>query len=200
MAQKPFLLQPVTLKGKHVRLEPLSIAHVPDLTAIALDPQIWQFMLYGEMHSEGDIRLWVEDLLRRQATGGDLPFVVRIRADGVLVGATRYLNIDAVNRNLEIGGTWYGKAYQRTGVNTETKYLLLRHAFEVLGCVRVQLKTDALNIRSQVAIERLGAVREGVLRKHMLLPDGRARDSVYYSILDNEWPAVKVRLENLMLR
>jgi RimJ/RimL family protein N-acetyltransferase len=115
-----------------------------------------------------------------------------------VIGATRYLDIRSEHRGLEIGGTWYAVEHQRTGVNTECKYLLLRHAFEVLGCIRVQLKTDSLNERSQRAIERLGAVHEGVLRSHMIMPDGRRRDSVYYSILDSEWPRIKERLLDMM--
>jgi RimJ/RimL family protein N-acetyltransferase len=119
---------------------------------------------------------------------------------GRVAGATRYLNIVPQDRGLEIGGTWYGPEFQRTVVNTECKYLLLSHAFERLGCIRVQLKTDLRNERSQRAIERIGAVKEGVLRNHMILPDGRIRHSVFYSILDTEWPEVKNRLEGMLER
>lgn len=188
-------IQPIILAGRLVRLEPLTLGHIPQLAAAGCDPEIWKFMLYGEMRTEADIRHWVEDLLQRQQRGTDLPFAVIHLLSGRAVGATRYINITPEHRSLEIGGTWYGREFQRTGVNTEAKYLLLRHAFEVLGCVRVQFKTDLRNERSQRAIERLGAVREGVLRKHMILPDGRLRDSVYYSILDDEWSYVKARLE-----
>ena len=118
--------------------------------------------------------------------------------NGRVVGSTSYLNISRGDRGLEIGSTWLGRPWQRTGINTEAKYLLLRHAFEDLGAVRVQLKTDARNLQSQAAIERLGAVREGVLRKHMLVRDGHLRDSVMYSVTDDEWPAVKTRLEVLV--
>jgi RimJ/RimL family protein N-acetyltransferase len=124
-----------------------------------------------------------------------LPFVVIHLATGMVVGTTRYLEIQLENRALEIGGTWYTPDYQRTAVNTESKYLLLRHAFETLGCVRVQFKTDLRNERSQKALERIGAVKEGVLRNHMILPDGSLRTSVFYSILDGEWPGVKSLLE-----
>ncbi|HKY52696.1 MAG TPA: GNAT family protein, partial [Anaerolineales bacterium] len=127
-------------------------------------------------------------------------FVVIHLASGRVAGATRYLNIISHDRGLEIGGTWYGPEFQRTAVNTECKYLLLQHAFETLGCIRVQLKTDSRNERSQKAIERIGAVKEGVLRNHMILPDGYYRHSVYYSILDTEWPNVKRRLEEMMNR
>jgi RimJ/RimL family protein N-acetyltransferase len=188
-------IQPVSLIGRFVRLEPLSEAHVPGLAAIGLHDSIWQFMVYGQMRSEADMHAWVIDLLGRQEVGGDLPFVVIGLADGQVVGATRYLNIDHDNRSLEIGGTWYGLSYQRTMVNTESKYLLLRHAFEELDCVRVQFKTDLRNVRSQQAIERLGAVKEGILRNHMILADGYLRHSVFYSILPEEWPQVKMELE-----
>lgn len=188
-------IQPVTLTGRLVRLEQLSEAHVPDLAVVGLDENIWRFMLYGAMRTQEDIHAWVKDILSRQARGTDLAFAVIALSSGKAVGATRYMNIELKNRGLEIGGTWYGAAYQGTGVNTESKYLLLRHAFETLGCIRVQFKTDSRNLRSQRAIERLGAVREGTLRNHMILPDGLVRDSVFFSILDREWPQVKAHLE-----
>lgn len=190
-----FALEPLTLTGAVVQLQPLSEAHVPGLTAVGLDEAIWKFMVYQPVRDEAGMRAWVQELLRRQAAGTDLPFAVVHRADGRVVGATRYMDIHREHRGLEIGGTWYAPAYQRTAVNTECKYLLLRQAFEVWGCIRVQLKTDLRNERSQRAIERLGAQREGVLRNHMLLPDGYRRHSVYYSLIDTEWPAVKARLE-----
>jgi RimJ/RimL family protein N-acetyltransferase len=143
---------------------------------------------------------WVRDILVRSEKGTDLPFAVIHLASGRVAGATRYLNIMPQDRGLEIGGTWYGPEYQRTAVNTECKYLLLQHAFESLGCIRVQLKTDLRNERSQKAIERIGAVKEGILRNHMILPDGRYRHSVFYSILDSEWTAVKQRLEEMLKR
>lgn len=195
MRQTMMTISPITLTGKHVRLEPLSLAHVADLTAVAHDPAIWQFMPYGNMDSEAKMEAFVTDLLQRQAKGTDLPFAVVHQASGKAVGSTRYLEISLAHHAVEIGGTWYGAAYQRTAVNTESKYLLLCHAFETLGCIRVQLKTDSRNERSQRAIERIGAVREGVLRNHMIMPDGVIRDSVYYSILDREWTAVKAGLE-----
>jgi len=188
-------IHPITLTGQHVRLEPMTTAHVPDLAAVGLDPNIWRYMVYGEMNSEPDMRAWVEDILGRQAKGTDLPFAVIDLKSGRAIGATRYMNIDHPNRSLEIGGTWYAVAYQRTAVNTECKYLLLTHAFETYGCIRVQFKTDLRNERSQKAIERLGAVKEGVLRNHVILPDGYFRHSVYYSILPEEWPKVKANLE-----
>jgi RimJ/RimL family protein N-acetyltransferase len=186
---------PVTLTGRTVRLEPLSLAHVADLTAAGQDASIWDYMPYGNIHTEAQMRAWVEDLLHRQTLGGDVPFAVYHLADQRVVGATRYMDIQPAHRGLEIGGTWYGPAYQRTAVNTESKYLLLRHAFEDLGCIRVQLKTDLRNERSQAAIARLGAVREGVLRENIIMPDGYHRSSVYFSILAAEWPDVKAKLE-----
>lgn len=185
----------VTLEGHWVRLEPLNETHVPDLAAVGLDDNIWRYMRYGAVKTEDQLRAWVLDMLHLEQLGGDLPFAVIFVANGKAIGCTRYLNINRSDRNLEIGGTWYGLAYQRTAVNTECKYLLLRHAFESLGCLRVSLKADARNERSLRAIERIGAVKEGVLRKHMVLDDGFVRDSVVYSIIDDEWPAVKHRLE-----
>ena len=187
-------VKPVILTGKYVRLEPMTEAHVPGLAAIGLDDSIWKHMLYGEMRSEADMRTWVRGVL----SGSDVPFVAIQLASGRVAGATRYLNIAPEHRGLEIGGTWYGIEFQRTVVNTECKYLLLMHAFETLGCIRVQFKTDSRNVRSQHAIERLGAKHEGVLRNHMILPDGRFRDSVYYSITDKEWLEVKMGLEAMM--
>jgi N-acetyltransferase len=193
-------VKPVILHGNHVRLEPMSEAHIPGLAAIGVAQKFWDFMVYGSMDSADDMRSWVLDILSRAEKGTDVPFVAIHLATGRVAGATRYMNIVTKDRGLEIGGTWYGLDFQRTPVNTECKYLLLLHAFETLGCIRVQLKTDLRNERSQKAIERIGAVKEGVLRNHMILPDGRIRDSVFYSILDIEWPTVKKRLEEMMAR
>ena len=162
-------------------------------------PKFRDFMLYGDMNSEADMQNWVLDILSRVDKGTGLPFAVIHLASGRVAGATRYLNIMPNDRGLEIGGTWYGTDFQRTPVNTECKYLLLTHAFETLKCIRVQLKTDARNERSQNAIERIGAKKEGILRNHMILPDGRYRDSVFYSILDTEWADVK-RMEARLSR
>ncbi len=189
-------VEPVTLTGRVVRLEPLALAHAADLAVAGQDESIWTYLPYATPHSEADMRAWIEEMLRRQARGADVPFAVVALATGRAVGSTRYMEIEPPHRHLEIGGTWYAPEYQRTAVNTEAKYLLLRHAFEALGCLRVQLKTDLRNERSQRAIERLGAVREGVLRNNMIMPDGFVRSSVYYSILDTEWTIVKRRLED----
>lgn len=193
-------VKPVVLTGKHVRLEPLSEAHIPGLTEIGSGQDFWNFMLYGDIQTEADMRNWVLDIMARGKRGTDLPFAVIHLASGRVAGATRYLNIVPKDRGLEIGGTWYGTEFQRTAVNTECKYLLLTHAFETLGCIRVQLKTDLLNERSQKAIERIGAVKEGVLRNHMILPDGRIRHSAFYSIIASEWEGVKKRLEEMLNR
>ncbi len=193
-------ISPVILNGKYVRLEPMTEDHIPGLAEIGVGQTFWDFMLYGRMDSVEDMRNWVRDILSRAEKGTDLPFVVIHLASGKVAGATRYLNIMPKDRGLEIGGTWYGTEYQRTPVNTECKYLLLTHAFEKQECIRVQLKTDLRNVRSQNAIERIGAKREGILRNHMILPSGQFRDSVFYSILDSEWPEVKKRLEELIVR
>ena len=191
---------PVTLTGKYVRLEPMTEMHVPALAQIGAGQKFWDFMVYGKMETEEDMCGWVQEILSRAEKGTDVPFVAIHLASRRVAGATRYMNILPKDRGLEIGGTWYGLDFQRTPVNTECKYLLLRHAFETLGCIRVQLKTDLRNEHSQKAIERIGAVKEGVLRNHMILPDGYIRHSVFYSILDTEWLQVKKRLEEMMER
>ncbi|NJD58305.1 MAG: GNAT family N-acetyltransferase [Anaerolineales bacterium] len=188
-------IEPTTLIGKSVRLEPLSLKHIPSLAKVGLEPKIWRYMRYGKVETVEQLTEWVQDILKEQAQGTDLPFTVIYQASGAAVGCTRYLHIEIEDRSLEIGGTWYGLDYQGTLVNTECKYLLLRHAFEELGCIRVWLKTDLRNLRSQRAIEKLGAVKEGVLRNHMILPDGHIRDSVIYSLIPQEWPAVRLKLE-----
>ena len=191
---------PVTLEGRSVRLEPLTEAHVPGLTVVGRDDSIWKLMVYGRIRTEGDMRKWVRMLLDRQAAGTDLPFAVIHLASGRVTGATRYMEIRPAHRGLEIGGTWYGLEFQRTQVNTESKYLLLRYAFETLGTIRVQFKADVRNERSWRAIERIGAKREGILRNHYILPDGMKRDSVFYSIIESEWPGVRQRLEEMLRR
>jgi RimJ/RimL family protein N-acetyltransferase len=193
-------LSPVTLTGRTVRLAPLSLAHAAGLASVAQDEQIWAYMRYGPVNTQAKMEDFIRYLLDLQAAGTDLPFTVFHLADNRPAGMTRYMDIQPANHALEIGGTWYAPQYQHTGVNTECKYLLLRYAFETLGMHRVQIKTDLRNERSQRAIERIGAVREGVLREHMVLPDGFIRSSVYYSILVSEWPAVKDRLVQLMNR
>ena len=190
----------VMLQGNYVRLEPLSEEHIPGLAQIGIGQDFWHFMLYGDMKTEDDMCGWVLDILEREKKGGDLPFAVIHLASGKVAGATRYLNIAPKDRGLEVGGTWYGTEFQRTAVNTECKYLLLGHAFETLKAIRVQIKTDSRNERSQRAIERIGAKREGVLRNHMILPDGYIRHSVFYSIIDSEWAEVKKNLEAMLAK
>src|SRR5512147_2260401 len=191
-------VKPVVLTGRYVRLEPMTEEHIPGLAEIGVGQPFWGFMVYGDVNSVDDMQNWVREILSRAQKGTDLPFVAVHLASGRVAGATRYLNIMPKDRGLEVGGTWYGPDFQRTPVNTECKYLLLQHAFETLGCIRVQLKTDLRNERSQKAIERIGAKKEGVLRNHMILPDGRIRHSVFYSILDTEWGDVKQRLEEIL--
>ncbi len=191
---------PVTLDGTLVRLEPLAARHASDLFAVGADDSIWQYMPRPKLASEADALQMIEAAQKRAAEGTQLPFAIVERTSGRAVGSTRYLDIRRQDRGIEIGWTWLGTAFQRTPLNTECKYLLLGHAFKSLGAIRVQLKTDLRNQRSQRAIERLGAVREGVLRQHMILWNGVVRDTVYYSILDSEWPAIRRRLETLLQR
>jgi RimJ/RimL family protein N-acetyltransferase len=193
-------VRPITLIGMVVRLEPLSAAHAEGLYTLAQEPRIWRYLPTDPSSSLEDMRMWIATAVRDQESGTQLPFTILDHASGRPIGSTRYTNISPRDRGLEIGWTWLATQAQRTAVNTECKYLLLRHAFEKLGAVRVQFKADVRNDISQRAIERLGAVREGVLRKHMLVLDGHTRDSVMYSILDSEWPTVKARIEGFLER
>jgi RimJ/RimL family protein N-acetyltransferase len=186
---------PVCLTGKLVRLEPLNEAHIHELALAGQNESIWKYMLYANLTNEESMAVWVRDLLERQKRGTDMPFTVIHLPTRRVVGSTRFLEMRPFHRSLEIGGTWYMPEFQRTGVNTECKYLLLKFAFEEMGCIRVQFKADLLNERSVRAIERLGAKKEGVLRNHYILQNGRRRDSVYFSILGEEWPGVKLKLE-----
>jgi RimJ/RimL family protein N-acetyltransferase len=185
---------PVTLEGRFVRLEPLAQTHHVSLCAIGLDPDLWELIPYRVSTPE-DMAAYIQSALDAQAAGTALPFATVHAPSGQIVGSTRYMNIDQANRRLEIGATWIARPWRRTAVNTEAKYLMLRHAFETLGCIRVELKTDALNQRSRHAIRRIGATEEGTLRQHVITWSGRLRDSVYFSILDSEWPRVKQDLE-----
>ena len=188
-------LEPVTLEGRSVRLEPLSVSHHAALCEVGLDPELWRLIPY-RASTPDEMRDYIASALEAQAAGTALPFATVERASGRVVGSTRFMNIDAANRRVEIGATWLAKPWQRTAVNTEAKYLMLRHAFDTLGCIRVELKTDALNQRSRQAILRIGAREEGTLRQHIVTWSGRLRDTVYFSILDTEWPAVKANLES----
>jgi N-acetyltransferase len=187
-------IHPITLHGSFVRLEPLTLDHVPFLAKVGLDPELWRWVP-SLVATEAEMRRYVEQALAEQARGTALPFAIVTQAGGEVIGSTRYGNIDRTNRRVEIGWSWVARTHQRTAANTEAKLLLLAHAFEQLGAIRVEFKTDALNQTSRRAILRLGATEEGTLRRHVLVPrTGRVRDTVYFSILDHEWPAVKARL------
>lgn len=189
--------RPITLEGRHVRLEPLAPRHADALgAAAAADLEIWRYMPVRLFEDRDGASAWILATLKEARFGAVVPFATVERASGLAVGSTRIFDIHRADRGLEIGWTWIGRPWQRTPVNTESKYLLLRHAFEDLGAMRVQFKTDARNLQSQRALERIGAVREGVLRKQRVNWDGHIRDSVYYSILDDEWPRVKALLES----
>ena len=186
---------PLTLEGSHIRLEPLALKHADDLLVAAQPDEIWEWLVATKPKTREAMREWIQRTEHDIAARTQIWFAIIRRADNRAVGVTSYMDIRLKDRGLEIGGTWLTPEVWRTPINTECKYLLLSHAFETLGCIRVQLKTDARNVRSQRAIERLGAVKEGVLRKQMILHDGHQRDTVMYSIIDTEWSAVKARLE-----
>ncbi len=189
-------IAPFVLEGEHVCLEPLQPGHAPLLWEIAKNDlkDLFLWIPY-RLESLSDFEQFNAHVLDEQARGLSLPFATYVREGSQIVGTTRYMNMDLVNRKVEIGSTWIARPWQRTVINTEAKYLMLRHAFEIWKCLRVELKTDSKNQRSRNAILRLGAKEEGTLRKHMVAYDGRQRDSVYFSILDSEWPAVKKDLE-----
>ena len=190
-------VRPVTLAGRRVRMEPLSLErHWEGLLAIGLDPELWRFTT-NEPRTPEELRRYLDTALREQEEGRSLPFATVDLASGRVAGCTRFGNITPEHRRAEIGWTWVGRPFQRSHVNTEAKYLMLRHAFEVWGCMRVELKTSAKNQRSRAAMLRIGCTEEGTLRKHMLRDNGETRDTVYFSIVDHEWPAVKQRLEGL---
>ena len=195
-----FEIQPVTLTSKLVRLEPLAMDHVEELFETAQDPDIWTYMSTDLSRSMADMQAWIAVALYKQQVDAELPFAIRDLTRGYLCGSTRYLDIVPHDRGLEIGSTWLGVSARRTGINTECKYLLLKHAFETLGAIRVQFKTHHNNLRSQRAIERIGGIREGMLRNHKIMPDGHYRHSVYYSIIESEWAAVKANLLEKMDR
>jgi RimJ/RimL family protein N-acetyltransferase len=187
------IVEPTTLRGKSVRLEPLRIEHVGPLAHVGLDPSLWRWIPV-QVATVDQMRAYVLTALDEQKRGVSVPFALIDQISGQVIGCTRYANIEPEHRRLEIGWTWITPSFQRTAANTEAKLLLLTHAFETLGAQRVELKTDALNERSREAILRIGAVEEGTFRKHMIMSTGRARDTVYFSIIDSEWPAVKAKL------
>lgn len=194
---------PVVLEGEHVRLEPMVQAHAGAIAAAlakaAADGAMWESKV-TTIPSPETARAYVDQALQELAAGVSLPFVTIDRASGEAVGSTRYMNIEAPHRRLEIGTTWIGKSFQRTAINTEAKYLMLRHAFETLKCIAVDLRTHEKNVQSRAAIERLGAKLDGLLRNHRIMPDGCLRNTATYSIIDAEWPAVKARLEARLAR
>lgn len=193
----PLQIAPVTLTGRFVRLEPLTRGHLDALDRIAYAPSIWSWMP-KTLTDRASLEAWVDEALATQNAGTALPFATVLREGDRVVGSTRYLNISARDGRMEIGGTWIAPQHQRSVVNTEAKLLMLTHAFENLGATRIEFKTHSKNEKSRRAIERIGGVFEGTHRKHMLHRDGTRRDSVWYSILDDEWAALKVRLEGMV--
>ena len=192
-------VEPVVLEGDRVLLEPMRRDHLDDLAEAGKHEELWRWTS-NKATTRDTMSEYMEAALAGAADGNAVPFVTIDKPSATLVGSTRFGNIDPVNRRVEIGWTWISPTFQRTYVNSEAKYLMLRHAFDVWDCVRVELKTDVLNDKSRAAMLRLGAVEEGVLRRHILTYTGRFRDSIYYSILDHEWPAVRARLEARLRR
>lgn len=190
-------VEPVVLTGETLQLEPLRQEHAQGLYNRGRSAGDWSYMPRACFIDMADTRQWIDEAI---AAPGQLPFAIVEKAKGKVIGSTRYLNIRPEHRSLEIGWTWLGQQWQRTAANTEAKLLLLCHAFDRLGCVRVEFKTDARNARSQRALERIGATREGVLRKHMIVQGNFARDSVYFSVIDSDWPGVRERLTLLRER
>ena len=193
-SREPVNLQPITLEGAHVQLQPLSESHHFALSEVGLDPELWKWIPIQVLDRE-QMRSYIRAALSDQEKGISLPFATVDRASGKVVGSTRFLNIDLPNKRVEIGATWLAKPWQRSPINTEAKYLMMRHAFESLGCNRVEWKTDSLNTPSRNAILRLGAKQEGIFRQHMVTWSGRLRDTVYFSVIAPEWPEVKKNLE-----
>jgi RimJ/RimL family protein N-acetyltransferase len=192
-------LSPVVLEGDLVRLEPLEPRHAPGLWMAAQDPSIWKWIPF-QVNSQQDVEGLVALSSAAALNGTGLSFAQILRRTDEIMGSTSYLAVDPANLKLEIGGTWLHPRHQRTGANTEAKLLLLRHAFEQLGCRRVEFKTDSRNLQSRAALARIGASEEGTLRSHMLRPDGSSRDSVYFSVIAPEWPGVREHLEGLLAR
>jgi N-acetyltransferase len=189
------IVEPATLNGHHVRLEPLTKTHLAGLAQVGLDEELWRW-IPTQVQTTEEMAAYIDTALEEQKRGVSLPFAILEKATNRVIGSTRYGNIDRLHHRVEIGWTWVGRDWQRTAVNTEAKYLLLRHAFETLGCIRVELKTDSLNEKSRAAILRIGAQQEGIFRNHMITASGRIRHTVYFSIVDSEWPAVKARMES----
>ena len=193
------LVAPVVLRGRHVVLEPLAREHEAALRDAASDGALWELWFTSVPAPDG-VTAYIEGALAMREHHGAMPFVVRDAGDGTILGSTRFCNVEAQHRRLEIGYTWYAQRVQRSAVNTECKLLLLAHAFEQLSCIAVEFRTNSFNFRSREAIARLGAKQDGILRNHMVLPDGTRRDTVVFSILDTEWPAVKKHLQLRLAR
>jgi len=192
-------VEPVVLKGRHATLEPLAREHEAAVRSAAADGELWR-LWYTSVPAPEKTVAWLDAALDMRERLGAMPFIVRANATGDIVGSTRYFNVEAAHRRLEIGHTWYAKRAQRTPVNTECKLMLLTHAFEALQCIAVEFRTHFFNFASRAAIERLGARQDGILRNHQLMPDGTRRDTVVFSILDSEWPTVKRNLQWLLER
>jgi RimJ/RimL family protein N-acetyltransferase len=192
--------KPVVLNGRTVRLEPLQRSHAAGILAASRDPEIWRWMLVEQFKSLGEVEQWIEAANVAQAAGLEVAWATVRVSDARVVGSTRYLDIRRPNRGLEIGWTWIDPQFQRTAVNTEAKFLMLRHAFEDLGALRVQLKTDERNARSRAAIARLGAAFEGILRRYQARFDGYVRNTAMFSLTAEEWPAAKAKLEAMLAR
>lgn len=191
-------IRPTILEGRHVRLEPLTSAHHAALAQV-LDPTLLQWFTQPVSSAE-DLHGFIGAALDEQRQGRSLPFATIDRASGRPIGSTRFGNIDRTNRKVEIGWTWIGRVWQRTPINTEAKLLMLTHAFEAWSAIRVEFKTDSRNMQSRAALARLGATEEGYFRNHMITASGRVRHSVWFSIVDGEWPMVKRRLEARLLQ
>lgn len=185
--------EPVSLIGNFVELRPLRTEHKDALVKAVLDGELWK-LWFTMVPSPEEMESWIAKALAEEKEKLSLPFVVVRKSDSKIIGSTRYMNIEKVSNRLEIGSTWYSKEFQKTNVNTECKLLLLEHAFENLECIAVEFRTHRLNENSRRAIERLGAVLDGILRNHRIMPNGTLRDTAVYSILENEWPTVKANL------
>jgi N-acetyltransferase len=192
-------VEPVTLTGAHATLLPLERGHESSIKAAAGDGELWN-LWYTSVPAPDKTAAWIDAALEMRERQGALPFVVRANADGAIVGSTRYFNVEPASRRLEIGHTWYAKRAQRSAINTECKLLLLTHAFEALQCIAVEFRTNFFNFASRAAIARLGAKQDGILRNHQIMPDGTRRDTVVFSVIESEWPAVKRNLRFLLDR
>lgn len=194
MTVTPPRLDRIVLEGRLVRLEPLEFGHVPGLAEVGLDPAIWRWTI-ARPQTEGDLRDWAAAAIRGREAGTEYPFATIDQASGRPIGSSRFMNIALEHRRVEIGWTWLAPPWQRSGANREAKLLMLGHAFDVLGCRRVEFKTDSNNEPSRNALLGIGATFEGIFRKHIVMPNDGIRHSAWYSVIDDEWPAVRARLE-----